>query len=140
MLAAWSRISGRGAMPFGTRIALSGRHGRRPRKVAGVTKGLGDDTAMDPAHACAIRCLVLAAQALGLGSAWLARRSEGSAWQSRFQQLFVVSLFLMGAATILAMGLGPCGWLASGTTFSLMVLGATCDFHRETEAEAEFEG
>jgi hypothetical protein len=90
---------------------------------------------MDPTH---IRCLVFAAQALGLGSAWLARRSEGSSLQSRFQQFFVVSLLLVGAATILAMGLGPCSWLASGTTFSLMVLGATCDFHRD--AEAEFEG
>jgi len=92
---------------------------------------------MDPAHVCLIRCLVLAAQAMGLGSAWLARRSEGTGWQARSQQFFVVSLLVMGAATILAMGLGPCGWLASGTTFSLMVLAATCDFRQESETEFE---
>jgi len=95
---------------------------------------------MDPAHACEIRCLILVAQALGLGSAWLARRSEGSPWQSRFQRLFVFSLFFMGVVTILAMGLGPCGWLTSGTTFSLMVLAATCDFRDQSQPEPEFEG
>jgi hypothetical protein len=73
-----------------------------------------------------------------LGSAWLARRSEGSAWQPYFQQLFVVSMLLVGLATIAAMGLGPCSWLASGTTFSVMVVAATCDFRQP--AEAEFEG
>lgn len=90
---------------------------------------------MDPSHACLIRCLVVAAQALGLSSAWLARRSEGSAWQSHFQQLFVLSMVLVGVGTIAAMGLGPCSWLASGTTFSVMVVAATCDFRQPTEAE-----
>jgi hypothetical protein len=89
---------------------------------------------MDPVNLCLIRCLVLAAQAVGLGSAWLARRSEGSSLQARFQQFFLVSLLLVGVATIVAMGLGPCCWLSSGTTFSLMVLAATCDFRGTTEA------
>jgi hypothetical protein len=104
--------------------------------AAGNGKGV-KFTVMDPNYACLIRSMVLAAQALGLGSAWLARRSEGSPEQTFSQGFFVVSLLLVGAATIAAMGLGPGAWLASGTTFSVMVVTATCDLRRNTAASLE---
>jgi hypothetical protein len=90
---------------------------------------------MDPTYAGVIGSLVLSAQTLGLGSAWLTRRSEGSPVQKFSQGFFVVSLVLVGAATIAAMGLGPCAWLSSGTTFSVMLVGAICDFPKHAPTE-----
>ena len=90
---------------------------------------------MDPAHISMFNWVVLGVQVLGLGSAWLTRRSEGSPLQSTIQAFFFVALVLVGIATIVAIGLGPACWLASGTTLSLMVVGVVweCDRRPETD-------
>ena len=85
---------------------------------------------MDSAHVAMVNFVMLGVQVLGLGSAWLTRRSEGSPLQSAIQAFFFVALLLVGIATIVAIGLGPACWLASGTTLSLMVVGAVCEFDR----------
>jgi hypothetical protein len=71
---------------------------------------------------------LIAIQLLGLGIAWGARLSEGSAHQGTLQLLFFAVLTLVGGATIIALGLGPGCWLACGVTLALMVLTVTCDF------------
>jgi len=63
-------------------------------------------------------------------SAWLARLSEGSARQAACQRFFLACLLLVGLGTIASLALVPTYWVASGTTLSLMVLAATCDFRR----------
>jgi hypothetical protein len=89
---------------------------------------------MDAAHVLTV--IVLAAQGLGLVSVWMARRSEGSRYQSWCQQLFVASLLIVGGANLLAMQVGTGCWLACGTTFSVMVVGGTCEFAREPAVPA----
>ena len=75
--------------------------------------------------------LVLASiEALGLVSAWLARIGEGSRRQSSFQLFFLGCLGMVGAAAIMSLGLPPGYWLSCGATLSVMVLAATCDFHK----------
>ncbi|MCL4190829.1 MAG: hypothetical protein KJZ87_03720 [Thermoguttaceae bacterium] len=68
-------------------------------------------------------------QAVGLISAALARLSEGSGRQAASQRLFLACLALVGGCTVVSLVLGPGYWLTSGTTLSLMVLAATCDFN-----------
>jgi hypothetical protein len=73
-----------------------------------------------------------AVQALGLAAAWLARVSEGSALQTWSQRLFLISLLLIGSATVVAPAIGGGYWLISSATLGLMVVIAVCDFrHRE---------
>ena len=91
---------------------------------------------MDPAHIYMFNWVMLGVQMLGLGSAWLTRRSEGSPLESTVQALFVLALILVGMVTIVAIGLGPGCWLASGTTLSLMVVGVVCEFDRRPETDA----
>lgn len=79
-------------------------------------------------------CLLGGIQLLGLTSAAVARLSEGSSRQRSGQRLFLACLGLVGAATVVSVFLGPGCWLSSGTTFSLMVLGATCDFNHSRKA------
>jgi hypothetical protein len=69
-------------------------------------------------------------QFLGLASAWFARVSEGSTRQAVCQRFFFVCLTVMGAATIVALRLGPGSWFSSGSTLAVMALAATCDFSR----------
>jgi hypothetical protein len=90
---------------------------------------------MDQAHVLMFNWVMLGVQVLGLGSAWLTRRSEGSPLQSTIQALFVVALVLVGVATIVAIGRGPGCWLACGTTLSLMVVGVVCEFDRRPETD-----
>jgi len=75
-------------------------------------------------------------QVLGLLTAWMARVSEGSRWQSLFQHVFLGGLILMGGASVVSLDLGSGCWLTCGTTLSLMVLMATCDFRRCQRATA----
>ncbi len=67
---------------------------------------------------------------LGVTSAWAARLSEGSRRQTFCQCLFFLCLALVGAAGLVAFGLGPGCWLASAATLGIMVLTAICDFSR----------
>ena len=65
-------------------------------------------------------------QALGLGSAYLARKGQGSLRQSLSQRAFFGGLCLVGASTLyglFAMGPGVC--LACGMTLATMLLGVT---------------
>jgi hypothetical protein len=81
--------------------------------------------------------IVLMAQILGLLAAWAARRAEGSRHQTSCHRLFFVALILVGGATTAAIGLGPGYWLVCGTCFSVMVVGAVCEFrHNEQVAES----
>lgn len=67
-------------------------------------------------------------QALGLTSAGLARLSAGSQQQRWFHRLFMGSFCLVGAATMLAVALGPAWMVSSGTVLTAMVLTAVWDF------------
>ena len=78
--------------------------------------------------------LFVAAQLLGVLSAWLARLSEGSVCQAVSQWMFFGVLPLMGAATMVALAVGPGCWLACCATLSVMVLTVTCDFRGSREA------
>ncbi len=78
--------------------------------------------------------LFIGAQVIGVSSAWLARISEGSPRQHVSQWLFFGILSLMGVITMLALALGPGCWIASSTTFAVMVLTVTCDFRHGHES------
>ncbi len=78
--------------------------------------------------------LFIAAQILGVASAWLARLSEGSACQRFSQFAFFVALPLMGMATIVVSGVGPGWWLTGSATLAFTVLTVTCDFRASREA------
>jgi hypothetical protein len=77
-----------------------------------------------------ITWLLALVQVLGLTVAWIARLSEGSAFQGLLQFLFVALLVLTGGATLVALSLGPGRWLTCGITLAVMVLTVTTDFNR----------
>jgi hypothetical protein len=79
-------------------------------------------------------------QLLGIASAWLTRLSEGSAHQTRCQRIFLLSLLLMGAATIAALRLQPVYWLAPAVTLALMIIVVVCDFSRSGRSEYSASG
>jgi hypothetical protein len=82
-------------------------------------------------------CFLGAVQVLGLASAAMTRVGEGSAWQPVTQQLFFVCMALVGAETMLALGMGLVGcWLPSAATLAVMVVAATCDFSRAQGANS----
>lgn len=81
-----------------------------------------------------VLCSLGAIQVLGLVSAAAARLSEGSRCQRLSQRVFLGWLGVVGGSTILSLGLWPPCWLASGATFSVMVLTVTCDFGRSCRA------
>jgi hypothetical protein len=78
--------------------------------------------------------LLIGVQLLGVSSAWTARLSEGSPWQTVSQYVFFATLPLMGIVTSIAFGIGPGCWLACCTTLATMVLTVTCDFRGSREA------
>ena len=77
---------------------------------------------------------VVAAQVLGLVSAWLTRISQGCRCEAACQWLFCVCLSMVGLATMVAFAVGPYWWLATATVFAIMVLAATCDFRHSRRA------
>ncbi len=66
-------------------------------------------------------------QTLGLGSALLARISEGSSRQTPCQCVFMLAMAVVGLATIFSFWLNVGGWFLSGITLSIMVVAATWD-------------
>jgi hypothetical protein len=78
--------------------------------------------------------IVVFAQVFGLVAAWATRRAEGSRHQTHCHALFFVAMIVVGAATAAATLLGPGYWLVCGTSFSVMVVGATYDFRGSEEA------
>lgn len=79
-----------------------------------------------PALGVALGVLLVA----GLLGAWIVRKSETSRLAPFWRRVFLGLMALVGAATILAVGLGPSYWAVSGSVLSMMVLTATCDFRR----------
>jgi hypothetical protein len=71
--------------------------------------------------------LLIAAQCFGVLSAGVARLSEGSACQAAGQCVFLLALPLMGAATAVALLVGPGIWVACAGSLAVMILMATCD-------------
>jgi hypothetical protein len=82
--------------------------------------------------------LLVAIQLLGISSAWTTRLSEGSSFQAATQRVFFTLLLLMGAATIVALAVGPGIWLACSASLAVMVLMVTCDFGTAREGETSF--
>jgi hypothetical protein len=78
--------------------------------------------------------LLVAVQLLGITSAWMARLSEGSAFQTVTQRVFFTTLLLVGAATVVALAVGPGAWVACSATLAVMVVMAICDFGTSREA------
>lgn len=79
--------------------------------------------------------LLAALHVIGLLSAWMVRVSEGSSRQIPCQCLFLAWLCLAGTVAMVCAGLGPGYWLASGTSVSLMVVCATCEFRKPAQPE-----
>lgn len=78
-------------------------------------------------HAAAEFMLVVLC-GVGLATTWLARVSQGSAAQVRFQWLFLACLALVFAATALAVHMMPGCWFAvSGATCALMIVASVYD-------------
>ena len=78
-----------------------------------------------------ILCILAIVHAIGLTSAFLARFSEGSHCQGRYQSIFLACLGIVGLATMASLQLNAGGWYLSGTTLALMVVAATCDFRSD---------
>ena len=83
---------------------------------------------MTPAETSCVFWLLIAVELLGLGSAIVARISEGSRRETWCQRIFLAVMGVVGIAAIISLGFGPDCWLAVGGTFSVMVLIATTDF------------
>jgi hypothetical protein len=77
---------------------------------------------------------ILAVQLIGLTSAAMARASIGSRHQVKFQWLFMFCLGLVGAGTVISLGIAPGLWILSGAGLAIMVLAVTCEFGRAPQA------
>jgi hypothetical protein len=73
--------------------------------------------------------LLCGVQLLGLVAAVIARMMEGTSHQRACQWLFLTSLSMVGATTIVSLLLDPASWFGSGATLGVMLLVATCDFN-----------
>lgn len=82
----------------------------------------------------ALEWAIMAILAIGLISAWTTRIGEGSRHQAVCQRVFFACLGTVGLTTIGALGMPPHWWLASATTFSLMVIAVTFDCRRADRA------
>jgi hypothetical protein len=80
--------------------------------------------------------LLVGVQVFGLCSACAARLSEGFACQVVSQWVFFAALPLMGAATCLALPVGPGVWLGCTASLAVMVLTVTCDLRVKPEVVA----
>ena len=78
--------------------------------------------------------LLVGAQCFGVLSAAAARLGEGSPCQAVSQGVFLVALPLVGAATVVALMVGPGIWVACTASLAVMVLTATCDLRAKPEA------
>jgi len=76
----------------------------------------------------ALLLFIVTIHLLGLGSAWLARLSEGSRRQTPCQLVFLLALAGAAFATVLLFKASFVWGLASGSMLSILVIAATCDF------------
>jgi len=89
---------------------------------------------MAPMETSTVFWLLLAVELLGLISAAAARFSEGTRGEAWSQRIFLAMMGVVGVATIFSLGVGPTCWPTAGATFSLMLLIATSDFGRASQA------
>jgi hypothetical protein len=80
--------------------------------------------------------IVVAVQVTGLISAWLARMTAGGRSQRSCQWLFLSCLALVGATSVVSMGISAASWLFSAFTLALMVIAAVWDVGRQAETES----
>ena len=87
----------------------------------------------DADHAC-LFCVLSAVQLAGLASLLAARFrfNQQCAAQMFCHTFFFVCLAALGLATMYAARCGAGCWFSSGTTLSLMIVGATLDLRRTT--------
>jgi uncharacterized membrane protein len=78
----------------------------------------------------AFTCLLIAIQLLGLVSACVVRRTEGSRHQVTCQCVFLGSMIGVGTLTLTTVALGPGRWLAPGATLAVMAVVSLLDFGR----------
>lgn len=81
--------------------------------------------------------ILVGIQAMGLISAIMARVGEGSPRQTASHACFFACLAIVGAATVMALAVGPGCWITSATTLAVMVLIVTCDFSRGRQIVAD---
>jgi hypothetical protein len=87
-------------------------------------------------NACVAMLFPASVFIVGLASAWLARRAEGSDSQRLFQRLFYGCLAAVGAVTVFSF-LAQNGYgLPCGAALAAMALAATCEFTRPRGATA----
>jgi len=77
-----------------------------------------------------ILCILGVIQLLGLFSAFATRLTRWTRDTRICRGVFFACLGIVAASTIWMLGEKSGAWLPSGTTFSLMVLTAVCDFDR----------
>jgi hypothetical protein len=78
--------------------------------------------------------LLTALHLVGLGSMLLARLPQTHRVQSLSQRVFLLMLVFVGAATFVTICVQNNCWVWSGTTFSLMAVGATADLGQAARA------
>ncbi len=89
---------------------------------------------MDHLDSTALAWAFVLLQLLGILTAWFARITEGSSVQALFQWVFLLSLLLIGVATMWAWQSGGAYWLLSCATLGAMTLAAVCDFQNADRA------
>jgi hypothetical protein len=89
---------------------------------------------MAPLDPAIVFWLLAALHLFGLASVFLTKLPHSHRRHSWFQSLFLASLIFVGAATIFTICVQNHCWVYSGTTFSLMAVGATVDFGPATRA------
>ena len=75
--------------------------------------------------------LSITIQVVGILATILARLGEGSDWQTCCQRLFIVSLAMVGLATVVAAGWLHGFYTLSGVTLSVMIVSAVFDRGRD---------
>ena len=89
---------------------------------------------MAPPDPALVFWLLAALHLFGLAYMFLTKLPRSHCGHSWFQHLFVASLLFVGAATIFTICVQNNCWVYSGTTFSLMAVGATIDLGQATRA------
>lgn len=78
---------------------------------------------------------VVVIQVIGLLSVWMARLAVGRRSRRTCQRLFLSCLALVGATSVVAMGISAASWLFSAAVLALMVVGAVWDLGGPSNAE-----
>jgi hypothetical protein len=89
---------------------------------------------MAPPDPALVFWLLAALHLFGLASMFLTKLPLSHRRHSWFQSLFLTSLVFVGVATIFTICVQSHCWVYSGTTFSLMAVGATVEFGQASRA------